>query len=206
MTSVEEHSEGSGASLPKKEWSQVRDLIREEQQADAVLRVERREAATAQERLRAETENPRGSMEQLPRRVEGQSSFARGEGFAGLGSVGGLEGRLPARRTVGSDFVPAGFQSTRSSVSGDSGTASAPRIGENVVLSNFTKQIKDVLFFRGANAEFPKFKRDLITLAKQHGLFRGLSRMSKYLLLIRRNQSRRSRRWVSPKMKFEQKF
>ena len=85
-------------------------------------------------------------------------------------------------------------------MSGDSGTASAPRIGENVVLSNFTKQIKDVLFFRGANAEFPKFKRNLITLAKQHGLFRVLPRMSKYLLLIRRNQSRRSRRRVSPKM------
>ena len=98
MTFVEGQSEGSGASLPKKEWSQIKDLIREEQkafraereQADAALRVERREAATAQERLRAETENPRGSTEQLQRRVEGQSSFARGKGFAGLGSVGGL--------------------------------------------------------------------------------------------------------------------
>ena len=54
----------------------------------------------------------------------------------------------------------------------DSGTASAPRIGENMATSNFTKQIKDVSFFHGTKAEFPKFKRDLITLAKQHGLFR----------------------------------
>ena len=173
MASVEEQSEGSGASLLKKEWSQVRDLIREgreafraeREQADAALRVERREAAAAQERLRAETENPRASMEQLQRRVEGQSGFARGEPFAGLGSVGGLEGQLPARRAAGSGFVPAGFQSPRSSVSGDSGTASAPRIGENTVSSNVTKQIKDVPFFHGAKAEFPKFKRDLFTLA-----------------------------------------
>ena len=111
-------------------------------------------------------------MEQLQRRVEGQSSFARGEPFAGLGSVGGLEGRLPPRRAAGSDFVPAGLQSPRSSVSGDSGTASAPRIGDNTVSSNVTKQIKDVPFFHGAKAEVPKFKRNLITLAKQHGLFR----------------------------------
>ena len=106
MASVEEQSEGSGASLLKKEWSQVRDLVREErevlrakrEQADAALRVERREAAAAQELLRAETENLRASMEQLQRRIEGQSSFARGEPFVGLGSVGGLEGRLPASR------------------------------------------------------------------------------------------------------------
>ena len=84
MSPVEEQSEGSGASLLKKEWSQVRDVIREEreafraerEQADAALRVERREAAAAQERLRAETENLRASMGQLQRRVEGQSSFA----------------------------------------------------------------------------------------------------------------------------------
>ena len=57
-------------------------------------------------------------------------------------------------------------------MSGDSGTASALRIGENTVSSNVTKQIKNVPFFHGAKAEFPKFKRDLITLAKQHGLFR----------------------------------
>ena len=58
-------------------------------------------------------------------------------------------------------------------MSGDSGTASAPRIGENTVSSNVsTKQIKDVPLFHGAKAKFPKFKRDLITLAKQHGLFR----------------------------------
>ena len=180
MASVEKQSEGSGASLLKKKWSQVRDLIREErevfraerEQVDAALRVERREAAAAQERLRAETENLRASMEQLQRRVEGQSSFARGEPFAGLGSVGALEGQLPARRAAGSGFVPAGFQSPRSSVSVDSGTASAQRIGENTVSSNVTKQIKDVPLFHGAKAEFPKFKRDLITLAKQHGLFR----------------------------------
>ena len=141
MASAEEQSEGSGASLLKKEWSQIRDLIREEreafraerEQANAALRVERREAAAAQERLRPETENLRASMEQLQRRVEGQSSFARGKPFAGLGSVGGPEERLPARRAAGSDFVPAGFQSPRSSVSGDSGTASAPRFGENTV-------------------------------------------------------------------------
>ena len=57
-------------------------------------------------------------------------------------------------------------------MSGDSGTASAPRIGENTVSSNVIKQIKDVPFSYGAKEEFPKFKRDLITLAKQHGLFR----------------------------------
>ena len=119
MASVEEQSEGSGASLLKKEWSQLRDLTREEreafraerEQADAALRVKRRGAAAAQERLRAKTENLRASMEQLQRRVEGQSSFVRGGHFAGLGSVGGLEGRLPARRAAGSDFVQARFQS-----------------------------------------------------------------------------------------------
>ena len=145
----------------KKEWSQVRDLIREEreafraerEQADAALRVERREAAAAQERLQAKTENLRASMEQLRRRVEGQSSFARGEPFAALGSVGGLDGRLPARRVAGSCFVPAGFQSPQSSVSGDSGTTSAPRVGDNTVSSNVTKQIKDVPFSHGAKAE-----------------------------------------------------
>ena len=89
-------------------------------------------------------------MDQLQRRVEGQSSFARDEPFAGLGSVGGLEERLPARRAAGSGFVPAGFQSPRSPVSGDSGTASAPRIGENTAPSNVTKQIKNVPFFHGA--------------------------------------------------------
>ena len=127
MASVEEKREGSGASLLEKEWSQVRDLIREErdafraerEQADAALRVERSEAAAAQERLRAETENLRACMEQLQRRVEGQSRFARGKRLAGLGSVGGLEGRLPARRAAESGFVPAGFQSPRSSVNGD---------------------------------------------------------------------------------------
>ena len=61
MASVEKKSEGSGASLLKKERSQVRDLIMEEgeafhaerEQVDAALRVERSEAAAAQERLRA---------------------------------------------------------------------------------------------------------------------------------------------------------
>ena len=147
MTSVEEQSDGSGASLLKKEWSQVRDLLREERevfraerkQADAALRVERREAAAAHERLRAETENLWASMEQLQPRVEGQSTFGRGEPFADLGSIGAFEGQLPARRAAGSGFVPAGFQSPRSSVSGDTGTASAPRIGENTVSSNVTK-------------------------------------------------------------------
>ena len=57
-------------------------------------------------------------------------------------------------------------------MSGGNSIASAPRIGENTVSSNVTKQIKDVPFFHGAKAEFPKFKRDLITLGKQHGLFR----------------------------------
>ena len=57
-------------------------------------------------------------------------------------------------------------------MSGDSGTASGPRVGEKMATSNFTKQIKDVPFFHGAKADFPKFKRDVITLAKQHGLFR----------------------------------
>ena len=64
MASVEEQSEGSGASSLKKEWSQNRDLVREErvvfraerEQADAALRVERWEAAAALERLRGETE------------------------------------------------------------------------------------------------------------------------------------------------------
>ena len=93
-------------------------------------------------------------MKQLQRRVEWQSSFGRGERFAGLGSVEGLEGRLPARRAAGGGFVSDEFQSPRSSVSGDRGNASAPRIGENMVSSNFTKQIKDVPFFHGAKAEF----------------------------------------------------
>ena len=62
--------------------------------------MERREAATAQDRLRAETENLRASMEKLQRKVEGLSNFARGEPFAGIGSVCGLEGRLPARRAA----------------------------------------------------------------------------------------------------------
>ena len=49
-------------------------------------------------------------------------------------------------RAAGSDFVPAGFQSPPSSVSGDSSNASAPRIGKSMVSSNVTKQIKDVPF------------------------------------------------------------
>ena len=57
-------------------------------------------------------------------------------------------------------------------MNGDIGTVPAPRVGENTVSSNATKQIKDVPFSHGAKAEFPKFKRDLITLVKQHGLFR----------------------------------
>ena len=165
MTSVEENS-----SL-KKDGSQARGLIRqlrevfraERKQANAALRVERSEAAAAQEHLRAETENLRPSMEKLQRRVEGKSGFARGECFAGFGPVGGLEGPLPARRAAGSGFSPAGFQAPRSSVNGDSGTASAPRIFKNMAPSSFTKKIK---------AAFPKFKRDLITLAKQHDPFR----------------------------------
>ena len=56
-------------------------------------------------------------------------------------------------------------------MNGDIGTASSPRVGENTVSSNVTKQIKDVPFSHGAKAEFSKFKRDLITLAKQHSLF-----------------------------------
>ena len=76
------------------------------------------------------------------------------------------------RRAAGSNFVAARFQSPQSSVSGDSGTASAPRIGENMVSSNVTKQIKDLPFFHGAKAELPKFKLDLTTFAKEHGLFR----------------------------------
>ena len=78
MASVEGKSKGSGASLLKKEWSPVRDLIREEREAfrteraraDAALRVERSEATAAQERLRTETENLRASMEQLQWRLE----------------------------------------------------------------------------------------------------------------------------------------
>ena len=42
-------------------------------------------------------------------------------------------------------------------MSGDSGTASAPRIGENTASSNVTKQIKDAPFFYGAKADFTKF-------------------------------------------------
>ena len=180
MPFAEEEKEGSGASLLKKEWSQVRELVREEreafraerEQADAALRVERSEAAAAQGRLRAMTENLRASMDQFQRRVKEQSSFARGEHFAGLGFVRGLEGQLPARRAAGGGFVPEGFQSPQSSVSGNSGTPSAPTIGEGMASSNFTKQIKDLYFFNDAKARFPMFKRDLITLAKQHGLFR----------------------------------
>ena len=55
MSFAEEKSEESGASLLKKEWSQIRNMIREEREAfrakrewaDAVLRVERSEAAAA---------------------------------------------------------------------------------------------------------------------------------------------------------------
>ena len=83
----------------------MRDLIRKEREAfraereqtDAALCVERSEATAAQDRLWAETENFRVSLEQLQRKVERQSNFARGEPFAGLGSVGGFEGRLPAK-------------------------------------------------------------------------------------------------------------
>ena len=75
----------------------VRDLIRGEREAfradreqtDAVLRTEQSEVTTSQERLLVETENLRASMEQLQRRVEGQSDYAiRVEPFAGLRSVG----------------------------------------------------------------------------------------------------------------------
>ena len=61
--------------------------------------------------MRAKTDNLLASMEQLQRRVEGRSTFVRGERFADLGSVGELEGPLPARRVAGSGFVPAGFHS-----------------------------------------------------------------------------------------------
>ena len=181
MASFQEKSEGSGVSLLKKEWSQVRDLIREErkacraerEQTGAALRVEQSEAIAAQERLWAEAENFQVSMEQLQRRVEGQSNFARGEPFACSGLwEGSRDDYQLNRRAAGSIFVPARFQSPRSSVSGDSGTASAPRTGENMVSSNVTKQIKDVPFFHGAKAEVPKFKRDFTTFAKEHGLFR----------------------------------
>ena len=144
MASVEEKSEGSGASLLKKEWSQVRGLIREEreafraerEQADAALRVERSEEAAAQEHLRAETENLRVSTDQLQWRVEGQSSFIRGERFPGVGPFRGLKGQLPARRAARSRFVSVELQFPRSSVRGDIGTVSAPRIGENMASSN----------------------------------------------------------------------
>ena len=114
--------------------------------------MEQSEADIAQERLRAEAENLRVSMEQLQRRVESQSSFARGERFAGLGSVRGLAGQSPARRATGSGLVPSEFQ--------------------NMASSNSTKQIKDVPFSHAVKTEFPNSQRDLITLAKQHGLFR----------------------------------
>ena len=38
--------------------------------------------------------------------------------------------------------------------------------------SSFTNQIKNVPFFNGANGEFPKFKRDMVTFAKQLGLYK----------------------------------
>ena len=55
MASVEAKSKGSGTSSLEKDWSHVRELIREERevfrverkQADAALRVERSEAAAA---------------------------------------------------------------------------------------------------------------------------------------------------------------
>ena len=53
----------------------------------------------------------------------------------------------------------------------DNGTASlAERIGENRASSGFARQMKHVPFYNGAIAERFKFKRDLITLAKRHGL------------------------------------
>ena len=72
------------------------------------------------------------------------SQFYQRRTFCWSRSIEGLEGRLPARRAAGSGFVPAGFQSPRSSVSGDSGTASSPRSDDNTASSNVTKQIKDV--------------------------------------------------------------
>ena len=48
-------------------------------------------------------------MEQLQLRLEERSGFVRGKPFADLGSVGGLEGPLPAKRATGSAFVPPGF-------------------------------------------------------------------------------------------------
>ena len=97
-------------------------------------------------------------MEQFQRRVEGQSRFPRGEGFAGLGSVGGLERRLPARQAAGSGFVPTGFQSLRLSVSGDSGTASAnsPQFngvteGRIAMIESTRKAVSDVFH------DFPSF-------------------------------------------------
>ena len=41
--------------------------------------------------------------------------------------------------------------------------------------SSFTNQIKNVPFFNGANAEFPKFTRDMVTFAKQHGLYKAFA-------------------------------
>ena len=56
----------------------------ERKQADAALRMERSKAVAAQGRLRAETENLRAIIEQLQRRVEGQSSKANVSLISGL--------------------------------------------------------------------------------------------------------------------------
>ena len=44
-----------------------------------------------------------------------------------------------------------------------------------MAFGSLTKQIKEVLFFHGAKAEFFKFKWHFIILAKQHDLFRVLT-------------------------------
>ena len=38
-------------------------------------------------------------------------------------------------------------------------------------MGHFTKRIKNAPFFNGLKTEFHKFKRDMITFAKQNGLF-----------------------------------
>ena len=44
-----------------------------------------------------------------------------------------------------------------------------------MTFNSLTKHVKDVPFFQGAQSEFPKFKRDMITSARNHGLFRVIA-------------------------------
>ena len=71
-----------------------------------------------------------------------------------------------------------------------------------MVSSNVTKQIKDVLFFHGAKAAVPKFKRDFTTFAKEHGLFRVFTEVVELSVADEEKPVEEIHARVSSKMKF----